>query len=89
MLTWQVWNEELAAAALAHSRLCTLTPDPNRADQVPSFDTVGEIQTAAGTISPNYTLVIERAWFSQRNNYDFEENMCSSANACSSYTQVN
>lgn len=62
--------------------------NPDRAEQVPSFDTVGEnlVAVASGTI--NYTRYIERSWFNQRFIYNYTENSCSSPNACLSYTQV-
>lgn len=88
-LLYQVWDDELAAAALNFSLSCRLEFNPQRASQVTNFDTVGENFSAAGTTNPNYRMIIERAWFNQRVMYNFTENSCTSNGACSFYTQVN
>ena len=85
----KMWNRELAQAALNFSLLCRLASNPERASQVPAFDTVGEVWSAIGTRSrPNYTAVVNIAWFNQRSMYSFESNTCSTENACLFYTQV-
>lgn len=85
----QVWNEELAAAAQNFSLMCRLASNPDRASQVPSFQSVGENWTAAGTLGqPNFTTLVNIAWFNQRFMYNFTQNSCSTRDACLFYTQV-
>ena len=61
-------------------------PNPDRAAQAPGFDTVGE-NRAIGTTT-NYTDIIERGWFLQRNNYNASANTCLSPGGCDEYIQV-
>ena len=83
----QQWNEELARVAQAYAEMCQFRDNPNRADNV-SFPTVGESLSASNTRSPNYTEFVERSWFNQRVNYDYQTNMCSSPGSCTDYVQV-
>ena len=69
-----------------YAEMCRFDPNPNRAAQAP-FDTVGENRAFGRTT--NYTDLIERGWFiQQRNNFDFNSNMCLSPGACDEYIQV-
>ncbi len=83
----QDWNEELAAVAQAHAERCSFTENENRAENV-SFLTVGENLSATNANTPNYTRFVEMAWFSQRVNYDYQSNMCTSQDSCADYIQV-
>ena len=84
-----MWSDDLAAAAEAFSLQCRQESNPDRAAQVPSFESVGENWSAVGTrAQPNYTTIITVAWFNRRSLYDFTENSCSTSGACSFYTQV-
>ena len=82
----QVWNQELASVAQRYSETCMFGPNPNRANQAPIFDTVGENRAFGRTT--NYTDLIERGWFVQRSNFNFSRNICLSPGACDEYTQV-
>ena len=82
----QVWNSELASVAQSYAETCMFGPNPDRAEQAESFDTVGENRAFGPT--NNYTQLIERGWFIQRSNFDFDTNMCLSPGACDEYTQV-
>ena len=84
----QEWNTELAGVAQAYAEMCIFRDNPDRADQAPSFPTVGENLSASNTRTPNYTEFVERGWFSQRVNYNYDTNMCSSPGSCTDYTQV-
>lgn len=82
----QEWNPDLAMVAQNYAETCMFNPNPNRAAQAP-FDTVGENRAFGRTT--NYTDLIERGWFVvQRNNFDFNSNMCLSPGACDEYIQV-
>ncbi len=83
----QQWNEELARVAQAHAASCSLSENTNRADNV-SFATVGENLSASNAGAPNYTRFVEMGWFSQRDNYDFQSNMCTTQDSCTDYIQV-
>ena len=72
--------------AQRYAETCMFGPNPDRAQQAQSFDTVGE-NRAFGR-STNYTDLIERGWFVQRANFDFDANMCLSPGACDEYIQV-
>ena len=63
-----------------YAEMCMFGPNPNRADEADSFDTVGENRAFGRTT--NYTDLIERGWFVQRTNYNFTTNMCLSPGAC-------
>ena len=73
--------------AQAYAEMCQFRDNPNRADNV-SFPTVGESLSASNTRSPNYTEFVERSWFNQRVNYNYQTNMCSSPGSCTDYVQV-
>ena len=81
----QEWNSDLAMVAQNYAEMCMFDPNPDRAAQAP-FDTVGE-NRAFGR-SKNYLDLIERGWFVQRLNFDFDSNMCLSPGACDEYIQV-
>ena len=66
---------------------CQVGSNPERASQVPGFDTVGETWSVSGTTPPNYTQLIA-TWFSHGDSYNYETNSCTSRNNCSFYTQV-
>ena len=68
-----------------YSEMCMFDPNPDRAAQA-HFDTVGE-NRAFGR-SKNYTDLIERGWFVQRVNFDFNNSKCLSPGACDEYIQV-
>ena len=72
--------------AQAYAETCMFQENTERAQQAPSFDTVGE-NRAFGR-STNYTDLIERGWFAQRANFDFDNNMCFTQGVCDEYTQV-
>ena len=83
----QQWNEELARVAQAHAASCSFSDNTNRADNV-SFATVGENLSASNAGTPNYTLFVEMGWFSQRDNYNYQTNMCTTQDSCTDYIQV-
>lgn len=83
----QQWNEELAEVAQAHAERCNFIENSNRAENV-SFPTVGENLSATDARPPNYTELVERSWFSQRTNYDYQTNMCTTPGSCTDYVQV-
>ena len=85
----QNWNSQLAQVAQGYAEMCMFGPNPNRNEQAAALSfttTVGE-NRAFGR-STNYTDLIERGWFVQRANYDFDANMCLSPGACDEYIQV-
>ena len=70
-----------------YAKTCMFTPNPDKAAQAPSFDTVGENRAFGRTT--NYTDLIERGWIVvQRNNYNASTNTCLSPGGCDEYIQV-
>ena len=82
------WNKELAATAQLYSENCILDFNPQRDSSVLSFNKVGETFAASGSPTPNFTLIINRAWISGGTGYTYESNTCDSFGACTAYTQV-
>jgi len=68
--------------ASEYAMQCMFMENMNRTDGV------GENLAASSGRSPNYTLLVERSWFSQMANYDYQTNMCSSPQSCVDYIQV-
>lgn len=84
-----MWSSTLARVAQNYAETCTFAANPNRMAEAsgPTFDlTVGENRAFGRT--RNYTERIERGWFLQRVDFDFNTNMCLSPGACNEYTQV-
>ena len=68
-----------------YTEMCTFARNPQRADQAPSFDTVGENLFVTVLQDVNYTAFVQ-AWYDQNENYNFQFNNCSAA--CDEYRQV-
>ena len=85
ILYTQQWNDELAMVAQNYTEMCTFARNPQRADQAPSFDTVGENLFVTVLQNVNYTAFVQ-AWYDQNENYNFQFNNCSAA--CDEYRQV-
>lgn len=81
----QQWNDELAMVAQNYAEMCIFARNPLRADQAPSFATVGENLFVTGLQVVNYTAFVED-WYNQNVNYNFQFDNCSGA--CDEYRQV-
>jgi len=68
-----------------YTEMCTFARNPQRADQAPSFATVGENLFVTFLQDVNYTAFVQ-AWYNQNENYNFQFNNCSAA--CDEYRQV-
>jgi len=83
----QEWNDELARVAQAYSAKCTTQPNPDRANQAPSFSTVGENSgVSMPPSSASYSQVVG-LWFDGRLLYNYTTGQCFSQ-FCDAYTQV-
>ena len=65
--------------------MCVFEHNDNRADQAPSFATVGENLLATSNSTVDYTSYV-REWNSEEQFYNYASNTCS--RVCEHYTQV-
>ncbi len=87
MNVWYIkyFNKELARVAQEYADRCIWSHNPDRSDQAPSFDYVGEnlyITTAAGE---DYQAAVQ-SWYDEEKDYDYDTGDCSAV--CGHYTQV-
>ena len=85
----QTWNSILAKVAQTYAGMCMFGPNLKRAEQAAELSFSGTVgENRAFGRSTNYTDLIERGWFAQRANFDFDNNMCFTQGVCDEYTQV-
>ena len=71
--------------AQSHADKCIFAHNPQRADQAPSFVTVGENLFVTQSQDVNYTAFVQ-AWHNEVKKYDYVSNTCSTV--CGHYKQV-
>ena len=81
----QQWSDELAMVAQNYADKCVFAHNSQRADQAPSFVTVGENLFVTQSQNVNYTAFVQ-AWHSEVKKYDYVSNTCSTV--CGHYKQV-
>lgn len=75
------WSTELAKKAQAWTEQCQLEDDPSQVD-------VGQNITGATAYAFRTAQLVQQAWGSEANWYNYEQNTCAPGRVCTEYTQI-
>nr|XP_032834071.1 peptidase inhibitor 16-like [Petromyzon marinus]XP_032834072.1 peptidase inhibitor 16-like [Petromyzon marinus]XP_032834073.1 peptidase inhibitor 16-like [Petromyzon marinus] len=75
------WNPELASQALLYARTCAWE------HSAAGLDSVGENLYLVSSVSLNETAAVH-AWYAERRDYSFANNLCAAGKMCGHYTQL-
>ena len=87
-MTLLVWSAELANVAQNYAEQCISERNSDRTSQQSTFNYVGENFAISTSPSVNYTSFVG-LWFDEKDDYNYESNICASEAVCGHYTQVN
>ncbi|XP_078313034.1 GLIPR1-like protein 1 [Crassostrea virginica] len=78
------WSDELATVAQNYANKCVYGHNPNKYEEAPSFETVGEnLYYYTAQVPPTRAVTY---WDNEKYDYDFDTNTC--IDFCGHYTQV-